>query len=178
MKRGSWFAIYTCWKVCIQLPITVTPLAGMANGLCPNIWTLPGLHARGRYKRKFVYPEMHQSKLKLYHCDILHRKKYPRGNLQLFFTLCVRCFHMVKANLSFPFLSSNYPLFWLQTVRYVRNLTASWQFLHTAHSFSYHPGDTQFEFHELWECIVAPTRLSWFYFPTTYIEVTWNIKVI
>ena len=50
------------------LPITVT--LSLANGLCPNIWTLPSLHARGCYKRKFVYPEMHQSKPKVYHCNI------------------------------------------------------------------------------------------------------------
>ena len=54
------------------LPITVT--LSLANGLCPNIWTLPSLHARGRYKRKFVYPEMHQSKPKVYHCNIAKKK--------------------------------------------------------------------------------------------------------
>ena len=53
------------------LPITVT--LSLANGLCPNIWTLPSLHARGRYKRKFVYPEMHQSKPKVYHCNIAEK---------------------------------------------------------------------------------------------------------
>ena len=55
------------------LPITVT--LSLANGLCPNIWTLPSLHARGRYKRKFVYPEMHQSKPKVYHCNIAEKNR-------------------------------------------------------------------------------------------------------
>ena len=77
------------------LPITVT--LSLANGLCPNIWTLPSLHARGRYKRKFVYPEMHQSKPKVYHCNIAEK---------IAATQCLRITKIVSFELSRQFLIS------------------------------------------------------------------------
>ena len=77
------------------LPITVT--LSLANGLCPNIWTLPSLHARGRYKRKFVYPEMHQSKPKVYHCNIAEK---------IGATQCLRRTKIVSFELSGQFLIS------------------------------------------------------------------------